>query len=136
MKTRSAEQIAVVNWFYRNGGKATALSATKRIAEELKELLDAVEHGDFEHAREEAADVGICLLMASECLGFDLFAAMRWKQSINDHRQWHADEHGCLHHVKGTDPRDSSPASEGAREELLTLADSREKPQHKNGEKG
>lgn len=105
-RRRSAEQRAVTRWFEANGGHSNALNATKRIAKELFELLDAMGKGDMEHAREEAADVALCLLLASEYAGFDLMDAIRWKQGINEQRRWTVDGLGCLSHVKGSDPRD------------------------------
>lgn len=106
LSRRSAEQRAVVKWFQSNGGDTDTLNAFKRALEEFRELLVSVEEGDMEHAREEAADVALCLLLASEYAGFDLLEAVRWKQTINDIRKWTVGGFGTLFHVKGTDTRD------------------------------
>lgn len=103
---RGADQRAVSEWFSSAGGKATFQDAVKRAGMEFGELVAAADSGDIEHAREEMADVTLALLMAAEIAGFDLLTAVRWKQDINNKRKWRVDENGCLHHVKGSDPRD------------------------------
>lgn len=43
---------------------------------------------------------------AAEIAGFDLEAAILEKLAINERRKWNVDSDGCLHHVKGSDPRE------------------------------
>jgi NTP pyrophosphatase (non-canonical NTP hydrolase) len=105
-EVRNSDQKRVSSWFTANGGKPSLLNSIRRTKKELDELLAAVESGDIASVREEAADVGICLMLAAHEAGFDLLEAMRWKHAINEHRRWKVDELGCLSHIKGTDPRE------------------------------
>jgi NTP pyrophosphatase (non-canonical NTP hydrolase) len=99
----SRDQRAVAEWYRQNGGHASLRNAVDRTADELRELTDALFRGDPDAIRDEAADVGLCLLMVAEIAGFDLMTAIRRKQLINDGRLWRVDEAGCLHHIKPSD---------------------------------
>jgi NTP pyrophosphatase (non-canonical NTP hydrolase) len=101
-------QQQVAEWFHGEGGSVTALNSAKRAEVEMKELIEAMESGDMAHAREEAADVCLALMITAQTAGFDLMDAVAWKHSINKMRRWRVDENGCLYHVKGSDPRDAA----------------------------
>ena len=75
--------------------------------EPAAELAAAVQ---MEDVRDEAADTAMCLFMVAEIAGFDLLQAVADKLAINEQRQWIVDAAGCLHHVKGSDPRESLAA--------------------------
>lgn len=75
------------------------------------DALQAVIAATPDNIREEMADVTMCLMMAAEIAGFDLLDAVLEKIIINEKRQWTVDAEGCLHHVKGSDPRESSGIS-------------------------
>jgi NTP pyrophosphatase (non-canonical NTP hydrolase) len=109
-ESRGFDQRQLASWFDSNGGRPSLLSGIRRVRKELDELLAAGEAGDIESVREEAADVGICLMLIAHQAGFDLMEAMRWKHAINEKRRWRVDEFGCLSHIKGSDPREHPPA--------------------------
>ncbi|MFY9190406.1 MAG: hypothetical protein WAN89_03915 [Lawsonella sp.] len=111
-EVRNSDQQRIASWFQANGGNSSLLNSIRRTKKELDELLAAVESGDTESVREEAADVGICLMLAAHEAGFDLLEAMRWKHAINRQRRWKVDGSGCLSHVKGTDPREPAAGTE------------------------
>lgn len=99
-------QTRVQAWFLSNKGHANAEAAIHRALREFDELLKAVEQGNLEHIQEEAADVMLCLLVFADIAGFDLLEAVNRKHAINEQRKWRVDEAGCLHHIKGSDPRE------------------------------
>jgi NTP pyrophosphatase (non-canonical NTP hydrolase) len=99
-------QQRIAEWFRDAGGNVTALNSAKRAEVEMRELIEALESGDMAHAREEAADVCLALMITAQCGGFDLLDAVSWKHSINKKRRWRVDENGCLSHIKGSDPRE------------------------------
>jgi NTP pyrophosphatase (non-canonical NTP hydrolase) len=106
---RSREQRDISSWFDRNKGSCDTHASVCRASTEMVELLVAAKSGNVEAVREEAADVAICLYLTAEKAGFDLQDAVRWKHSINESRKWYVDDLGCLHHVKGSDPREKEP---------------------------
>lgn len=103
---RSTEQRYIGEWYRENGGHATPINAAKRMQKELKELIDALEIGDIEGAKEELADVAICGDIVAEALAFCRLRKVYWKMRINEAREWEVDAEGCLSHVRGTDPRE------------------------------
>ena len=104
---RSAEQRKISHWFKETGGHSGPVASAYRAQQEMKELADAANSRDWPAVREEAADVAICLYLTAEQVGFDLQEAIRWKHSINEKRKWTSDSMGCLHHVRGSDPREA-----------------------------
>ena len=102
-------QKRIADWYQRNGGHADVTAALNRIESEMKEIRRCTTMAEV---REESADVAMCLLMAAEIAGFDLIDAVREKLAINERRRWTVDANGCLHHVKGSDPRESATGKE------------------------
>ena len=95
-------QHEIGEWYRRNGGYANLQSAIERTEEEFTEMESATT-ATF---AEVVADTAICLFAVAEIAGFDLISAMAAKQAINEQRKWTVDSDGCLHHVKGSDPRE------------------------------
>jgi NTP pyrophosphatase (non-canonical NTP hydrolase) len=113
-------QVAIADWYARNGGHASINAAIDRAVEECRELNFASGTVDI---REETADVAMCLFMVAQIAGFDLIEAVREKLRINEQRRWTVDADGCLHHVKGSDPRESlaqggSPPAAAGKEKI------------------
>ncbi len=101
-------QIQIEEWFRSNGGSSTLSNAVHRCEDEYLELSSSVRLNEGkERIAEEAADLCMCLMMVANIAGFDLLVAVGAKLEINRQRQWRVDEFGCLHHIKGTDPRAS-----------------------------
>jgi NTP pyrophosphatase (non-canonical NTP hydrolase) len=96
-------QREIGDWYRNNGGHAGITAAIERTKKEFDELTNATTP---EHIREEAADAAMCLFTVAEIAGFDLISAMTDKLAINEQRKWTVDSQGCLHHVKGSDPRE------------------------------
>lgn len=96
-------QQKISRWYHRNGGHANLNAAMGRAIEECRELNLTSSQEDI---REEMTNVGMCLMVAAEIAGFDLDAAILEKLAINEQRKWTVDSEGCLHHVKGSDPRE------------------------------
>lgn len=115
-------QTKLATWFAANGGIPAFPNVLLRAKKEFDELLEVTtaksmgadadagfnDYQERPDIREEMADVGICLMMAADILGFNLLAEMRAKHTINQKRKWVVDELGCLRHIKGTDPRGES----------------------------
>jgi NTP pyrophosphatase (non-canonical NTP hydrolase) len=101
-------QRRVAEWYRANGGCANALDATDRMRMEVAELFNAVADRNVS-AREEAADVAICLMIVAESLGVDLNQEIAKKHAINQQRRWVVEHDGTLHHIPGTDPRECLP---------------------------
>lgn len=96
-------QQKIVAWYRSNGGHSSLKAAVDRAIDECLELGFAANR---EEIREEMAGVTMCLMTAAEIVGFDLEAAILEKLAINEQRKWTVDSDGCLHHVKGSDPRE------------------------------
>lgn len=60
----------------------------RKLQEEVKEVEDAINAGDFEHAKEELADVVIVCFGIAFRLGMRLFAEVNKKMTRNRKRTW------------------------------------------------
>lgn len=103
-------QQVVADWYRSVGGRANALRAAQRIREEVNELILALEAGELRNARIEAADVGLCLLVAADIIGCDLNAHMDAKHQINLRRHWRVTEDGVLYHIRPASERSTDNA--------------------------
>jgi len=97
-------QRKVVDWYRQVGGHADAIAAARRVREEVDELIESLERGDTDNARREAADVGLCLLVAAETISCDLDVEMELKHYANLNRRWRVMEDGTLYHIKDSAP--------------------------------
>jgi NTP pyrophosphatase (non-canonical NTP hydrolase) len=59
-----------------------------RIKEEIEELLSATLCANFEHFKEELADIIIICLSVAGYLGIDIDAVVKRKMEINKERPW------------------------------------------------
>jgi NTP pyrophosphatase (non-canonical NTP hydrolase) len=108
-KPRVAEERRIHTWYTRNGGRATPQAAFERVCTELQELKMDIINGDFEGAKEELADVSICLSILARQIGADRVKEVVKKMDINEVRQWKREVDGTLSHIRGTDPRELVP---------------------------
>ena len=95
----------ITAWQRDTFGETTPLSVAKHLRKEVDEVIEALERGDKEHAKEELSDVQILLWNEAKKLGmdfFDLSANVRKKHTKNLQRKWlKPDADGCVHHEKG-----------------------------------
>jgi NTP pyrophosphatase (non-canonical NTP hydrolase) len=72
----------------------------KRAAEEMRELLEAVESAEkLKGIPQELADVMVVLLQAANDYNTDLLGAVEHKMQINRNRKWKITEDGVGQHV-------------------------------------
>lgn len=96
-------QITVGNWGHATFGEATPKELGKLAADEMKELLAALEadpKAQFYATHEEAADVAVFLLRIAAVGGFNLLAAVDRKMAINRKRKWEKQDDGSWKKVK------------------------------------
>jgi NTP pyrophosphatase (non-canonical NTP hydrolase) len=105
-RLRSAEQRRIGTWYKKNDGGGFPMDRLRRLRRELDELEVDIYCGNHGHAKEELADVAICLSVIADSIGCDLHTEVSKKMDINEARQWTRSEDGTLSHVKGTDPRE------------------------------
>lgn len=72
-----------------------------RAADELEELLEAVQKADKQEIGKEAADVVILLMRVMELNGLNLHDEVDKKMQINRSRTWVSKGDGTGSHIKG-----------------------------------
>lgn len=75
------------------------LALVKRAAEEMDELIEALENGDTDEAGQEAADVTILLHRLMGTLNKELADEVDKKMDINRKRTWKATGDGTGGHI-------------------------------------
>ena len=79
----------------KGGPREVAVRANK----EMAELLSALEHGKYELAIEECADVMIVLMQVMHRLGGDMAVEVDLKMDINEQRSWLQMPDGSFQHA-------------------------------------
>ncbi|NVJ98581.1 MAG: DUF550 domain-containing protein [Alphaproteobacteria bacterium] len=99
--TGQETQKTIADWAEETFGPVADQSIlVARAAEELAELLEAIEAGDTPEIGRETADVAILLYRLMELNGLDLGTEIDAKMAVNRSRQWRAKGDGTGGHVK------------------------------------
>lgn len=112
MENRQETWASIAAWCEQTFGPCAPVRVAKRASEEMRELIDeTADASDWtDKAREEAADVAICL---SRVPG--LWEAVERKMAINRAREWRLMGDGTGYHVRpgNEPPAEVSPPPQG-----------------------
>lgn len=96
-------QHTIATWGYQTFGETNPRELAKLAADEMKELLAALESdpkAQFYSTHEEVADVMVFLMRLAAVSGFNLLAAVNRKMAINRKRKWEKQADGTWLKVK------------------------------------
>ena len=97
-------QATIVKWADETFGIATIEVCFYRMLSEHKELVEAMERGDYDSARGECADVYVTLVRLADYLGVPLHEEVDRKMAINRARKWRSNGDGTGQHIKDGEP--------------------------------